>query len=34
MNNETNARIAYANAQTALQQAMGTLLEFRNIRVQ
>jgi outer membrane protein TolC len=34
MTQETNARISYANAQTALQQAMGTLLDFRNIRVQ
>jgi nitrate/nitrite transporter NarK len=29
-----NARISYANAQTALQQAMGTLLDFRNIHIQ
>jgi outer membrane protein TolC len=34
INTETNARISYANAQTSLQQAMGTLLDFRNIRVQ
>jgi outer membrane protein TolC len=31
---ETNAKISYANAQTTLQLAMGTLLEHRNIRVQ
>ena len=31
---ELNAKISYANAQTALQQAMGTLLNHRNIRVQ
>jgi outer membrane protein TolC len=31
---ELNARIAYVNAQTALQQAMGTLLDYRGIRVQ
>ena len=28
-----NAKIQYANAQTALMQAMGTLLEYRNIKV-
>jgi len=31
---ELNANISYANAQTALQQAMGTLLDYRNIVVQ
>jgi len=31
---ELNAKIAYVNAQTALRQAMGTLLEYRNIKVQ
>jgi outer membrane protein TolC len=30
---ELNAKIAYVNAQTALQQAMGTLLEYRDIKV-
>ena len=28
-----NAKIQYANAQTALRRAMGTLLEYRNIKV-
>jgi outer membrane protein TolC len=31
---ELNAKISYANAQTSLQRAMGTLLEHRNIKVQ
>jgi outer membrane protein TolC len=30
---ELNAKIAYVNAQTTLQQAMGTLLEYRDIKV-
>ncbi|MCL1894712.1 MAG: TolC family protein [Holophagaceae bacterium] len=30
---ELNAKTTYANAQTSLQQAMGTLLDFRNIQV-
>ena len=31
---ELNAKISYVNVQTALQQAMGTLLDYRNIAVQ
>ncbi|MDR1841962.1 MAG: TolC family protein [Holophagales bacterium] len=31
---ELDAKIAYVNAKIALQQAMGTLLEYRNIKVQ
>jgi len=30
---ELNAKITYVNAQTALQQAMGTLLDYRHIQV-
>jgi len=30
---DANAKIQYANAQTTLRRAMGTLLEYRNIRV-
>jgi outer membrane protein TolC len=30
---ELNSKIAYVNAQTALQQAMGTLLDYRDIKV-
>jgi len=30
---DANAKIQYANSQTALRRAMGTLLEYRNIRV-
>jgi outer membrane protein TolC len=31
---ELNAKITYVNTQTAIQQAMGTLLDYRHIKVQ